>query len=79
MEPQQRALYLFRGKQCDRLKALLWEGDGFLLLYKKMEAVIKNTLSYKDILALIKEGKMWYEKIRTKKLICMTLEMVCLL
>jgi|GEM_PF-6959830 len=26
-----------------------------------MEAVIKNTLSYKDILALIKEGKMWYE------------------
>lgn len=49
------------------LKAPLWEGDGFLLLYKKMEAVIKNALSYKEILAFIKGGKMGYEKIRTKK------------
>lgn len=38
MDPRQRALYLFCGKHCDRLTALLWEGDGFLLLYKRMEA-----------------------------------------
>ena len=67
MEPRQSVLNLFCGKWCDRLKAPLWEGDGFLLLYKKMEAVIKNALSYEEILAFIKGGKMGYEKIRTKK------------
>ena len=79
MESRQSVLNLFYSKWCDRLKAPLWEGDGFLLLYKKMEAVVKNALSYEEILAFIKGGKMGYEKIRTKKLICMTLEMVCLL
>jgi transposase len=28
------SLYLFCGKKADRMKAILWEEDGFLLLYK---------------------------------------------
>lgn len=29
-------LFLFCGKKPDRLKGLVWEGDGFLLLYKRI-------------------------------------------
>ena len=29
-------LFLFCGKRADRIKGLIWEGDGFLLLYKRL-------------------------------------------
>lgn len=32
-----KSLFLFCGKRCDRIKALLWEEDGFVLLYKRLE------------------------------------------
>ena len=35
-DPKENALFLFCGRQCDRFKALLWEGDGFVLIYKRL-------------------------------------------
>ena len=32
-----RSLFLFCGRRRDRIKALLWEPDGFVLLYKRIE------------------------------------------
>lgn len=37
LDPFSRDLYLFCGKRSDRVKALYWEGDGFILLYKRLE------------------------------------------
>lgn len=37
MDPRQSALYLFCGRRCDRIKAILWEKDGFVMLYKRLE------------------------------------------
>ena len=31
-------LYLFCGRRTDRIKGLVWEEDGFLLIYKRLEA-----------------------------------------
>jgi len=37
LEPTTNAVFLFCGRRRDRLKALYWEGDGFVLLYKRLE------------------------------------------
>ena len=37
LNPFQSMLFLFCGRRRDRIKALYWEGDGFVLLYKRLE------------------------------------------
>lgn len=37
LDPFQNAMFLFCGRRCDRIKVLYWEGDGFVLLYKRLE------------------------------------------
>ena len=31
------SIFLFCGRRADRIKALYWEGNGFVLLYKRLE------------------------------------------
>lgn len=39
MDPfEENVLFLFCGRQACKLKGLIWEGDGFLLLSKRLEA-----------------------------------------
>ena len=37
LDPYSRYLFLSCGRKRDRLKGLLWEDDGFLLLYKRLD------------------------------------------
>ena len=38
MNPFQPNLFLFCGRKCDRIKALYFEGDGFVMFYKRLES-----------------------------------------
>ena len=37
LSPFEKQLFLFCGRRRDRIKGLLWEGDGFLFLYKRLD------------------------------------------
>lgn len=37
LDPFSNSLFLFCGRHRNKMKALFWEGDGFMLLYKRLE------------------------------------------
>ena len=37
LDAREQTVFLFCGKRSDRFKALFWDGDGFVLLYKRLE------------------------------------------
>lgn len=37
LDPYSQALFLFCGRSSNKMKGLLWDGDGFLLLYKRLD------------------------------------------
>ena len=38
LDPFSNSLFLSWGRKCNRIKALFWEGDGFVLLFQRLEA-----------------------------------------
>lgn len=38
LNPFSKSIFLFCGNRYDRIKILMWEGDGFVLLYKRLES-----------------------------------------
>ena len=38
LDPFTNTLFLFCGRRRDRIKALYWKGNGFILLYKRLES-----------------------------------------
>lgn len=45
-------MFLFCGRRADRIKGLLWEGDGFILLYKRLSKTVERKIP----LAKIRRG-----------------------
>ena len=39
MDPTRSTIFLFCGRRCDRIKILMWESDGFVIIYKRLSVV----------------------------------------
>ena len=60
LDPFSKSLFLFCGRKRDRIKGLLWEGDGFLLLYKRLEGGRFNwPKEEKEVLELTTQQYRW--------------------
>ena len=66
LDPFSRSLFLFCGRSRCKVKGLLWEGDGFLLLYKRLDKGSfkwpRNETEAKNIHKKTSIGQTWYER-----------------
>lgn len=74
LDPKQSCLFLFCGRRADRIKGVLWQGDGYLLLYKRLDngrfKWPRNTSELQEIspqqLKWLTEGLSIYQKTSIK-------------
>ena len=74
MNVYEDALFLFCGGKKDRFKALYWEGDGFILVYKRLEnGRLKWPMDQNEVKELTSQQLRWlleglsiYQKVTIK-------------
>ena len=60
LNPCDNMLFLFCGRRADRIKGLYWEGDGYLLLYKRLETGrFKWPRNKKEVLKITPQQFKW--------------------
>ena len=59
-EMEETSLYLFCGRRADRIKALYWDGTGYILLYKRlMEKRFQWPRNEKELKKLTQQEFRW--------------------
>ena len=60
LDPFSNNLFIFCGRRHDRLKALLWRGDGFLLLYKRLDnGRFRWPQKQEDVISITEQQLRW--------------------
>jgi transposase len=60
MQFDTESIFLFCGRKSDRIKALLWDGSGYVLLYKRLSGQqFQWPRSDKDLIAITPQQFRW--------------------